>query len=124
MPSESEGAGVEMDSGVSVEASEIKLLSEMGRCLGRAGGVCVCVSRWGAGSRIDGGVFGTLALAREDQSSAKRSHALYQRGELSRFPRRRFGVILVDSLQSAAITALIHFYRFRRGAATGGADVT
>lgn len=90
--------------------SEIKLLSEMGRGLGVGGR-----------SRINGGVFG--ALAREDQSSAKRSHALHQRGEL-RLPRRRFAVILGDSLQSAAITALIHFYRFCRGAATGGADVT
>lgn len=35
----------------------------------------------GAGSRMDGGMFGALALAREDQSSAKRSHALQQRGE-------------------------------------------
>lgn len=37
--------------------------------------------------------------------------------------RNNGGVIRSDSLQSAAINAVIHFYCFQRGAAAGGADV-
>lgn len=38
--------------------------------------------------------------------------------------RNNGGVIRNDSLQSAAINAVIHFYCFHHCAATGGADVT
>lgn len=78
-------------------------------------------------------------LARETRSSAKRTHMLQQLKLLNQ-PQVFYGgggvsppsgrvrnnglVIRSDSLQSAVINAVIHFYCCHRCAAAGGADVT